>query len=389
MSGNDILMILSAFLASYTYIFYPLVLFVIAKIFPRPAERNDRFCPEITIVISAYNEEEFIGNTISSIKNSDYPKEKIQIYIGSDGSGDRTNEIVKNLSSKDPRIHLFELNRMGKNQVLNNLIPKVETDFVVLMDADVSLKSDALLRLMTYMIDENTGCTIASLDTQKEFHSDNAGSKGGTLYHKYEENLRVLEAEAASNVNAMGALYCIRKELFTTIPNDSVCDDLYIVYSIINNRKRVLFARDSRCTEIRSRSLKHEYNRRIRLVAGGLSTIKEFSNLLNIFKYGINSFFIWSHKVFRWISPLFFLILLLATITADYDSSVFKVSFIAQVILYGNAFIGWLFEKLGVKIRFFQIFVFFVSMNNSTISGLLRFVKKQQNSLWNNLGFDE
>lgn len=382
-------MVLSAFLASYTYIFYPMVLYVIAKAFPKPVKSDVTFCPEITIVISAYNEEESIFTTIASVEESSYPPEKITILIGSDGSDDRTNEIVREISKNDYRVKLYEFDRMGKNQVLNNLLPLVKTEFVVLMDADIKIRKDALKNLLKNMSDVNTGCTIASLDSKDEFNSDNAGSKGGTLYHKYEENLRVYEAVVSSNVNAMGALYCIRTSLFNPIPNDSVCDDLYIVYSVIKQGKRVLFARDSRGYETRARSLKNEYNRRIRLVAGGLATIAEFSSLLNIFKYGIDSFFIWSHKVFRWISPVFFIILFIATIFANYNTLIFKILLIAQLILYGNAFIGWLFERIGIRIRFFQIFVFFVSMNNSTIAGLWRFLKKQQNSLWNNLGFDD
>ncbi len=389
MSVSDILLIMSAFLASYTYIFYPMILFVMAKAFPNPAKSDEAFCPEITIVISAYNEEEYIEETIKSIIDSDYPSDKIKIFIGSDGSIDRTNEIITKISQNDSRICFIEFKRMGKNQVLNHLLPKVETEFVVLMDADVVIRRNALRNLLKYMVDEQTGCTIASLDTINGSEENNAGIKGGTLYHKYEENLRVYEAVISSNVNAMGALYCIRKDLFIPIPNDNVCDDLFVVYSIINNNKRVLFARDSRGYEIRSRSLKNEYNRRIRTVAGGLSTISKFSNLLNIFKYGINSFFIWSHKMFRWMSPLFFILLILATIFADYDTLTFKIILGTQLFLYGSAFIGWLFEKIGINIRFFQIFVFFVSVNNSALAGLLRYIKKQQNSLWNNLGFDD
>ncbi len=357
--------------------------------FSNPAKIDDKFFPDITIVISAFNEEEFIEKTLLSIENCNYPYSKIKILIGSDGSTDETNNIIHRMIESVPRISLFEFERIGKNRVLNNLLSKVETEFVVLMDADISIRNDSISNLLKYMSDSQTGCTIASLDTVDAFNADNAGSKGGTLYHKYEENLRVLEAVVASNVNAMGALYCIRKELFTKIPNDSVCDDLYIVYSIINQRKRVLFARDSRCYEIRSRSLKNEYNRHIRLVAGGLSAVSMHSNLLNLFKYGINSFFIWSHKVLRWFSPLFFMLLLIFTWFADFDSIIFKVLLFAQVFLYINAFIGWVFDKIGLKVRFFQIFVFFVSMNYSTSVGIIRFLKKQQNSLWNNLCFDE
>jgi len=389
LNTSDILLVLSAFLASYTYIFYPMVLFIIAKTLPNKAKSDVTFCPDITIVISAYNEEEYIENTINSIKHSNYPPEKISILIGSDGSDDNTNELIESLQKNDSRITLYKFNRSGKNQVLNQLLPMVNTEFVVLMDADISIRPDALRNLLKNMVDSNTGCTIASLDTVEEFGADNAGSKGGILYHKYEENLRVFEAVVSSNVNAMGALYCIRKELFSKIPNNNVCDDLYIVYSVINQGKRVLFARDSRGYEIRSRSLKNEYSRRIRTVAGGLSTIFEFSNLLNIFSYGINSFFIWSHKVFRWISPIFFITLIITTLLADKSTLIYNILFYSQLFLYGNAFIGWLFEKIGIKIRFFQIFVFFVSMNSSTIAGLIRFIKKQQNSLWNNLGFDD
>lgn len=384
----EITLIVFAFLAIYNFVVYPVLLFFLSKIIAAEIKPVSTYQPEITFVIAAHNEESLIEATIKSIKESDYPANKITILIGSDGSTDRTNEIIKQIVQQDSSIKLIELIRQGKNNVLNSIVPLAETKIILFMDADVRLQKDTVSKLMRYFANDEVGGVIASQMVVGDGITHNAGSDGDSLYHKYEKNIRINEAIIASNVNSLGYLYAIKKELFIPVPNNLVCDDLHNIYSVLSKNKRVIFAKDAIAYEIRPKSLKNEFHRRVRAVSGGWSTVAFHSELLDLLKHGKVAFFIWSHKIFRWLSPVFMAFLIIFTIwTFFINQSLALIIAAPQLILYLLALLGYFFEKFSINIKFFRVFVFFISMNYSSLLGLFRFLSKQQNATWNREGF--
>ena len=372
----------------YNYAVYPIILIILDKFINNPILKSKSYQPNITFIIAAHNEEELIEGAIQSINNSDYPQYKIKILIGSDGSTDRTNIILDEYESKlKGQLKYYTYSRSGKNKVLNDLIPKVDTDIIFFMDADCRVTKSTISEMTANFNSEDVGSVISSQSVESENADDNAGKLGDTAYHKYEQIIRELESNIHSNVNSLGYLYAVRKSLLKPIPNDLVCDDLHNVYSIIENKKRVIFEKEAKAREIRKKSFNNELHRRVRAVAGGIATMIEYKNLANLPKYGIVTFFLISHKVFRWLSPFFIILLFLLTFIFWNSSLLWLFIFGGQIIFYFMALIGLIADKLSINFKLAKIFLFFLSMNYSSLLGTFRYFKKSQNAIWDRVGF--
>lgn len=385
---SDFILIFSVFLISYNYVVYPLLLIILDKFINTPINKSKDYKPNITFIIAAHNEEELIEGAIQSILNSDYPNNKIKILIGSDGSTDKTNSILDLYQAKlKGQLKYYTFSRSGKNIVLNDLIPKVETDILFFMDADCRVTESTITEMTANFYSDDVGSVISSQSVESENTDENAGKLGDTAYHRYEQIIRELESNIHSNVNSLGYLYAVRKSLLKPIPNDLVCDDLHNVYSIIENKKRVIFEKEAKAREVRKKSFNNELHRRVRAVAGGIATMIEYKNLAYFPKYGIVSFFLISHKVFRWLSPFFIILLFLLTFIFWNSSLLWLFILIGQIIFYTMAFWGWIADRLNINFKLAKIFLFFISMNYSSLLGTFRYLRKSQNAVWDRIGF--
>ncbi len=390
----EIISLSAIFLLLYVFLLYPAVLAILAKIFHRKINSDEEFRPEITIIISAYNEEELIEGAIRSIYNSDYPSDKITVIVGSDGSSDATVDVVKQLANEYNKLEVYELPRSGKNKALNQLVPKANTEIIFYMDADCRLFPDTLKTMIPKFADKDVGCVISPLEIKSvEANVNNArpqedsGSAGEEIYQKYEAVIRQNESRVFSTVNTLGACYGIRRELYRPIPNDRVCDDFYSVLNVVLLRKRVIFDTDSIVSEVRKKSLSSELNRKIRIASGGLSTVWACRRLL-MPDYGWGCFFLWSHKLLRWLSPIYLILILLSSILAPPDSILYPGLLILQAAFYGMAALGWTLEKMRMNFMAFKMPLFFVSMNVGFCLGIIRFLRGRQNAMWSVDGFN-
>jgi len=376
-----LVILISIFLIFNVFILYPVILWVASKFFKKPIISNTEFEPKITILIAAYNEEKLISEAIKSIYSSDYPIEKINVIVGSDGSSDNTIQILKSLSQQYKSLEYYELNRVGKNAVLNFLVEKSNSNIIFYMDADLRVKKDSIRKMLSILSDNSVGAVMASLEIMDAKSQKTAGGIGESIYQKYETFIRLRETEIFSNINSLGTLYGIKKEVYSPIPNDFVCDDLFRMLSTAIQKKRVIFDFATTVEEVREKSTKEEMLRRIRLVAGGLSTVWQCKKILNP-KFGWVSFFVWNHKVLRWLTPFYLIFIALSTFFLNIHSNFFLPLLIFQITLYGGALIGWILEKIKINLLPFKILLFSVSMNIGFLLGIFRFLTKGQNSIW-------
>jgi len=377
----EIIIWINIFLLFNIFFLYPAIISVAAKIFGKPVNSSEDYQPEITIIIAAYNEEKLIREAVESIYDSDYPINKMHVIIGSDGSTDRTVEILKELEEKYESLKYYEFDRSGKNYVLNQLVPKTNTDLIFYMDADLRIVNGTLSRMVKILSDEQVGAVLASIRIIGDKSDKTTGGFGESLYQGYETILRKNESRICSNINSLGTLYGIKREVYLPIPNDLVCDDLFRMLITATNKKRIIFDSESVVNEVREKSTREELVRRIRLAGGGLSTVWSCRKILNP-KYGWISFFVWNHKVLRWLSPFYLIIIAAGTILLAGNSYLFYPLLISQIILYIGAFIGWLLEKMKLNFLPFRILLFTVSMNIGFLLGLIRFLGKGQNAKW-------
>jgi biofilm PGA synthesis N-glycosyltransferase PgaC len=368
----------------YAFFLYPLLIKILASVIHNPVQRDIEYKPEITILMAAYNEEELIEDAIKSVYSNSYPSDKIHLLIGSDGSNDRTNDILAKFKQDNPNIDFFIYNRIGKNAVINQLIKKVKTDLVFFLDADLRIQFNSLTQLVGLYADDTVGTVISRLNIISEQDTDNIGRKGETLYQRYETSMRINESKIRSTINSLGTLYGIRTKFFDQLPNDLVCDDLHIILQSAYFNKRIIFDNDSETIEVRKKSLSNELQRRVRTTAGGFSTVIANKKLFSP-KYGWVSFFLWSHKVLRWFTPIFLFLLMLITIPLAQQSSTFSALLYIQIAFYFLACLGWLAEKANIKFLPLRMCLYFVSINYGFVLGMIRFLKGQQNAIWDKI----
>ncbi len=386
MTGITIILIyVLIFLAIYPFAIYPIILYILSKVNNRKIKNDEKFTPEITFLISAYNEELYIEKCINSIYNSEYPKDKITIFVGSDGSNDKTNSILDKLNKEHSTLNYEIFKRIGKNQVLNQLIKKANTELIYFLDGDMEIPSGTITKIVSYLADEKVGAAYCNI---KMTHSSkDTGGLGEKLYQKFENFIRTKESQILTTVNSFGALL-IRKSLISSgFPSDRILDDNYAVLNVSNQNFRVTYDNKVIINELRPKTLKDEFKRRIRIISAGLATFLYFKKAL-AFKKGYFSFFLYSHKIIRIFSPIYLILILCLSIIIE-KSEVGKWLLMLQFLFYSSAFAGYALELLKAKIKIFKVPLFYLVMNFSFLLGIFRFLSSKQNSIWNNEGLEK
>ncbi len=374
-----------SFLTLYPYFIYPLILFFLSIFFKKKERKSYSFEPEITILIPLHNEEDNIPPLIKSIFDSNYPKEKINILFGSDGSTDNTNAVLEKSREKYPNIEYLILPRMGKSEVINHLLPLIETEIVIFVDADVRLAKQTLKEMVSYFRDPEIGGVISNLIVTKDKKDDINPEERHT--QRFFNLIRKLESKIFGTFNNNGPCYAVRRELLQKIPNKKVCDDFFNVLNIFQQRKRIIFAKNALAYDSRPRNnILSEYQRKKRFSAGGLSAI--FA-VRKIFLHPLFAFFLFSHKVMRWLSPVFaILALILLFINSDNFIKIFIFWSAILFLLFG--LVGLIKEMKGKRAsKIFRIPLFILLSVAGTISGFIRAFLGKQNSSWTLNGLEE
>lgn len=376
MAPNEIALLVLLILFLYPLVIYPLILLVLPQ---KKHSKRQKEIEEISILIAAYNEEEHIEDCIYSILDSERGELKIEILVGSDGSDDSTVKKVSQID--DSNVKAFNFDRGGKNATINKLVDKAKYDTLLFLDADFRLKKESLINIVTEFSGLDVGVIILPIEMKV---NDKTSTEGESVYQKYESFIRRKESNISSCVNTLGG-YIIEKDTFEKISSDTYCDDLHSILSSIRKRKRVYFSEKNSILEVRESNFFEDFKRRKRLVGGGLSTIFAFKDLLSI-EYGWNAFFLWSHKVLRWFSSIFFIFTFILSSTM-LNSLFGLITAYIIAMLFILSFIGLVMEKNESK-NPFKIPLFFVSMNIGFIIGIFQYFKGEQNAIWSRKGLD-
>jgi cellulose synthase/poly-beta-1,6-N-acetylglucosamine synthase-like glycosyltransferase len=349
-----------------------------------PECKNQDEFPEIAVLLPAHNEEKFIEKAVAGIFNSDYPKEKISLYIGSDGSTDKTDQIVRELAAQNKQIKFFAFERGGKNRTLNRLTKHINSPIIFYFDADCTIAPDAIKKMTSHLLDENTGAVLAALHSiNADIDSIDAGEMGESMYQKYENKLKLSESKIFSTVASSGQFYAIKKDFYSDLPNPDVCDDLYHLLQIAKNKKRILYLPDAKVFEYRQKTSENEFKRRYRIIAGAHATVASTPEIL-LPKYGWYSFAFWSHKMIRYFSP--FLMMLIAVATAfSYNNSYFIPLLLCQSVFYIWAFLGRVTDRTNIKIPLAGVIYYFVLQNIGVLTGFFKFLFSKNISIWENI----
>jgi cellulose synthase/poly-beta-1,6-N-acetylglucosamine synthase-like glycosyltransferase len=362
----------SLVLIIYVYLGYPVVVFIISRFFPKKIKKEAIY-PMVSIVISAYNEEKNIREKIDSLLSLDYPMEKMEILIGSDGSIDSTQDIVASFRNKN--ISLFsQKQRQGKPSMLNSLVSKASGEILVFTDARQLLDRDSLKELVKNFADKSVGSVSAELlfmDERQRF------GKGIGFYWSYEKFIRNCESKIGSMLGATGAMYAIRSELFQELPKDIILDDMYIPLKAVQKGYRALFEPEAKIYDRIAKSAQSEFLRKARTLAGNFQVFGHLKGLFNPFKSSI-AWQLFSHKFLRLIVPFLLVIVFVSNIFIM-QSTFYIFFFWLQVLFYSFALCGLIFKNMGFV---FDVPCTFCLMNTAAVVGLFRFLANKQDVLW-------
>lgn len=377
-----IVLAISLFAPIYTYVIYPLLLIIVACFRKKEYKVDETYRPFVSILVAAYNEEKVIEDKIINLSQLDYPVEKIEFLIGSDGSSDRTVEIARNYSHIS-NLQVLDLPRGGKVNTLNSLLKKAKGEVLVFSDANTIYDSKAILHLVKHFVDESIGCVSGQLRYNID-ESSGHGAKSESAYWRYENWVKVQESKIGRLSGANGAIYAIRRGIISHIKKGIINDDFYIATYILQAGYDVVIETNAVAYEEPNNDFLSQFKRHIRDGAGHYQAIAVFWRMLFPRK---GSFVHVSHRVIKWLVP-FLLIVAFISNALLISQSLFLLSlFTCQVVGYiilvsyyyalqNGKHIDGLFGKI------LSLVFYFMAVNLSLLLGWIRLIRKQQNATW-------
>lgn len=378
----------SAFFILYTYLGYPLLIALIAKIWPKPGSYSEVY-PSVTFLISAYNEEKYISEKLDNTLSLDYPREKLQILVVADGSSDKTPEIVKTYSKSGVEL-IYEPERNGKMAAIVRGMQFSRGEIIIFSDANNMYDVQAMRELILPFSDPKIGGTTGAKHIIEDGR-DLSSAEG--LYWKYESAIKKNESMVDSCVSSVGEIFAIRKDAFIPPREKIIVDDFYIILDLLRRGYQVAYTSHARSFEYVSASAQDEIERRARNNVG-LCQIIALSGKLLPFDRPLLVWQIISHKYFRAFLPFGFVILFLTNVAlvvfSNYQnyslhalsSSFMVMALCAQLIFYFSAIIGSAFNFKGRMGKLFYLPVFLVNSNIAALMGFYNFITNKRPHIW-------
>jgi cellulose synthase/poly-beta-1,6-N-acetylglucosamine synthase-like glycosyltransferase len=298
-------------LIAHSYLLYPIFTQLLGRFFKNNSSvyTHKEELPLVSILMAAHNEEQVIEEKINSILKSSYPSSKVEILIGSDCSTDNTNSIIKKYADSDNRFHFFEFsNRTGKIGIINLLNQKAKGEILLLTDANVIFESSTLFELVKHFKNPDISL-VDSFMKHRNLKADGISYQESN-YISNEVNTKHAEGKIwGSLMGPFGGCFAIRRTDFEPIPDNFLVDDFYTCMQVLNNKKRCISDEKAIVLEDVSNNLNAEFKRKIRISSGNFQNLAKFWPLL--LRFNGTAFAFFSHKVLRWLTPFFVLIILL------------------------------------------------------------------------------
>ena len=367
---------------AYTFVGYPALVFVLAQLRPRPPRRGD-VQPTVSVLVAAYNEEALMDRRIENCLALDYPGNRLEIVIASDGSTDGTVDVARRYErppATGPGLRVIAYPwRRGKPCVLNDTIPQCGGDIVVLADARQRYEPDAVRRLVENFADPTVGAASGELCLVNE--AGVAVGDGVGAYWRYEKLIRRSESAFDSTVGATGAVYAIRRSLFEPMAPDTLLDDVLIPVRIARRGFRVVFDARARAWDHAATTARHEYTRKVRTIAGVAQLFgRERWLLLPVHRLWLQAI---SHKLLRLAAPFLMMTALVSAALLAARSSVYAAALAFQLAFYAAAAAGALLgRRRGALSRLLAVPYAFCLLNLTTVVALVRLATGRQQVQW-------
>ncbi len=368
-----ILFLVSACLVIFAYAGYPICMYIRAKFWPLPVRRADIF-PKVTIVLAVRNEADTLLKKLRNLATLDYPPDRLEIIVVSDGSTDGTNRILREWQNSHNRIVIMPVHQ-GKASALNHATILAAGEIVCFTDARQAIASDGLKNLVANFADPSVGCASGALAMRVERSAPSSDGVG--LYWRLEKNIRNWEGQAGSTVGATGAFYAVRKELLEPLPAGTILDDVYIPLQVARQGKRVVFDPTAVACDEFTPSPKEEFRRKVRTLAGNYQLLQLAPWLLT--RSNPLRFEFVCHKLLRLLVPFALVGIFVSTVCLR--QGIYGFILALQIIFYALAGLSILRAKTGLLPRLSSIALSFLVLNTAAAFAFVYFVTGRKD-LW-------
>ncbi len=374
-------------LAVYTYVGFPLLVLLRARLRPRPHQIAD-ITPSVSVVIAAHDEAASIGPRVDNLLALDYPADRLEIVIASDGSTDATVEEARRRA--DPRVRVLDLPRTGKATALNTAVGASTGEIVVFSDANTAYAPEAIRRLVRSFADPAVGGVAGNqvyLPTSAAGgRSDPAGATaagvGERSYWDFDRLVKDAESLGGSVISATGAIYALRRELFQPVP-DGVTDDFATSTRVIAAGRRLVFEPEAVALEPVAGSSRREYGRKVRIMTRGLRGVAMSRDLLDPRRHGFYALQLLTHKVLRRLMAIPLLVIALTSVLLWNDGPIYRLAALGQAVVYGLGTIGLaLRDRRAGRRPWFAIPAFFLLVNIASLHALWNLITGRRIDRW-------
>ncbi len=368
---------LSVAAIGYAYVGYPLLLIVLSRLRPKPV-KSGHWTPSVTVIIAAYNEERDLAAKLENTLALDYPPSQLEIIVTSDCSSDRTDEIARSFADRGVRLHRQE-ERHGKTAAQNAAVTKARGEIIVFSDATTHYHPDVLRLMIPAFADSSVGCATGRVIYQDDKDS-NVGS-GTQSYWNYEFFLKRHESAVCSLIGVCGCMYAVRASAYIPLYNEA-CSDFIIATTMVEQGLRAVYIPEAVCTEEPNRQAKKELAARVRIISQTFSDLWRNRAVLNPFRSGFYAVQLWSHKLMRYLVPVFLLAIFFASAFLATRNAFYAAVFVMQVAFYLAALVSWLLEKLGVTFGLLALPQYFVITNLASLIAFVKFLTGERYTRW-------
>jgi cellulose synthase/poly-beta-1,6-N-acetylglucosamine synthase-like glycosyltransferase len=374
-------------LVAHTYVLYPCVLFVVyalrqaradLRYLTRRSERrrrglDERELPAVTFIVPAYNEERHLKDKLSNLRELDYPKDRLQVVIVSDGSTDQTNAILSEVHDSFIET-VLRPERSGKWGALNEGVRRARHDILIMSDASTLFEPAAIRYLVRHFRDQGVGVVCGALG----FHGGDEHKQTEGVYWRYETMLRLMEARVGATLTASGAIYAVRRSCYRPLTADDIIDDFVVPLRARALGFRVVFDPEAEALEFAGDTVKDEFTRRVRIAVGSFRALRELSRV-RMDLMAAFSFF--SHKVLRWVLP-FLLIGAFASNLFLLASPFYRATLFVQAAVYLWATLGFVLRERARRVPLAMLCYYLMAINVAYLVGFFRFVGGRRDAAW-------
>jgi cellulose synthase/poly-beta-1,6-N-acetylglucosamine synthase-like glycosyltransferase len=362
----------------YVYFGFPLLLGFVALVAPRISRKDENFRPRVSLLISAYNEAPIIREKIENSLRLSYPGSLFEVLVVSDCSSDATDEIAREYAGRGVRL-IRQSERLGKAAGLNLAVPYAQGDIAVFSDANAMYQPDVIEKFVRHFVDPRVGYVVGNARyIEKKGCSQSSESEG--LYWKLETWLKRKESEFESVVGGDGAIYAIRRELYTPLlPTD--INDFLNPLQIVDLGYRGLFDPQVICYEETADSFAQEFRRKVRIVSRAFNAVLRAPGVLNPIRNPRHWWLLLSHKVLRWLAPFFLLGMILASLVRS-AAPFFGWAAGVQITFYLLALAGWVLQNRQNVPRPLSIAFYFCVVNVASFIGCIKCFRGSLSGTW-------